>query len=98
LVVLEERARVIGPAKIEGAPDLVIEILSPSSSERDRRLKLELYRSRGVPEYWIVDADARLVEQYRLDAAGSYELLGRHGERLVAATIDGLVVELDRVW
>ena len=68
------------------------------SRDRDRRLKRELYRSRGVPEYWIVDYDARIVEQLGLDASGSYRSAGRFAERIVAATIAGVAVELGKIW
>ena len=55
---------------IEGPPDLVIEILSPSTAARDRGVKLERYRHFGVPEYWIVDLEARAVEVW-LFASGA---------------------------
>jgi Uma2 family endonuclease len=61
---------------IEGAPTLVVEILSPSTREIDRDAKLRLYASYGVPWYWIVDPDSRVVEVYRLEA-GSYTLSKR---------------------
>ena len=51
---------------IEGPPDLVIEILSPSSARQDRGVKRERYAHFGVPEYWIIDAERRRVEVYRL--------------------------------
>jgi Uma2 family endonuclease len=44
---------------------LVIEVLSPSTARLDRRVKRERYQREGVPEYWIVDVDARLVERWR---------------------------------
>lgn len=50
-----------------GAPDMVIEILSPSSSHRDRMLKFNLYLKAGVREYWVVDPDAKLVQVHLLD-------------------------------
>lgn len=50
---------------VEGPPDLVVEVVSPSTSTRDRGLKLERYRHYGVPEYWIVDAEAGTVEAWR---------------------------------
>jgi len=52
----------IGPNNIQGAPDLVIEILSPSTAAQDRGPKLALYERVGVQEYWIADPTARTVE------------------------------------
>lgn len=53
--------------KLHGPPDLVIEVLSPGKAnvERDRDIKLDLYRRQGVAEYWIVDRFQRQVEAYR---------------------------------
>lgn len=51
---------------IEGPPDLVVEILSPSSARQDRGIKRDRYAHFGVPEYWIVDTERRRVEVYRL--------------------------------
>lgn len=51
---------------IEGPPDLVVEVLSPSTARQDRVLKRERYARFGVPEYWIVDPKLRRVEVYRL--------------------------------
>lgn len=60
--VSRDRGHIIEDPWIRGAPDLVAEILSPSTAERDRGLKLKLYRRQGVPEYWIVDPEAETVE------------------------------------
>jgi Uma2 family endonuclease len=49
------------------APDLVVEVLSPSTEARDRSVKMEDYAAHDVAEYWIVDPDAEAVEQYVLD-------------------------------
>jgi Uma2 family endonuclease len=56
---------------IEGPPDLVVEILSPSTAARDRGVKLERYRYFGVPEYWVVDPDARALEVRDLASGAS---------------------------
>ena len=66
------RLKIVREDTIQGAPDLVIEILSRSTARRDRTIKLDLYRRQGVAEYWIVDADAKQVEVW-LFAAGATE-------------------------
>jgi len=55
------------------APDLVVEVLSPSTEKNDRGVKFEDYAAHGVTEYWIVDPDAEILEQYLL-AGDRYEL------------------------
>lgn len=49
---------------IHGAPDLVVEVLSPSTAKNDRRHKMKVYAESGVREYWIVDPANKTVEQY----------------------------------
>ena len=63
----ERRQQIATGTRIYGAPNLVIEILSPGAQnmERDRKVKLKLYDKYGVEEYWIVDTRARAVEVYR---------------------------------
>ena len=50
---------------INGAPDLVIEVVSPSSGVKDRKTKFDLYENRGVGEYWIVNTEEKVIEIYR---------------------------------
>jgi Uma2 family endonuclease len=75
LIVVADPSQVSGRA-IEGAPLLLVEILSPTSIQRDRIVKATRYAALGVPHYWIVDLEARAVECYRL-AGAKYELLAR---------------------
>ncbi len=56
-----------------GAPDLVVEILSPSTSRKDLREKFDLYEKHGVREYWVVDPGNRSIMVYRPDAEGRYD-------------------------
>ena len=63
--VSNERRGIIGDATLRGAPDLVIEIISPSTAGRDRTIKLELYERQGVREYWIVDPDENAIDVWR---------------------------------
>jgi Uma2 family endonuclease len=64
LFVSNERLDIITEKNIQGAPDLVVEILSPSSTSRDKVKKSRLYYKYGVKEYWIVDPDAKIVEVF----------------------------------
>jgi Uma2 family endonuclease len=63
-------------ARDRGSPTLVVEILSPSTTNIDRSTKHQLYRRFEIPYYWIVDPEARIVEAYGL-AEGTYQLLER---------------------
>ena len=62
LFIGTERSGIIGEANIQGAPDFVIEILSPKTREKDLTFKREIYARFGVREYWIVDPDAKTIE------------------------------------
>ena len=70
------RASLVSNRGIEGPPALVIEVLSPSTTEIDRSTKRQLYARHGVPYYWIVDSEGRAVEAYFL-SAGGYQLAAR---------------------
>jgi Uma2 family endonuclease len=62
LFVAQEREHIIGDEKIFGAPDLVIEIVSPGSRRYDYGVKKENYEQAGVREYWLIDQSRRYVE------------------------------------
>ncbi len=65
MFVSTERRGIVEEAGIVGPPDLVVEILSPSTASRDRSIKLRLYERQGVPEYWIVDPDEQAIDVWR---------------------------------
>jgi Uma2 family endonuclease len=75
LFVARERLDIVGRA-IKGAADLVAEVLSESSHERDRIKKRDLYEQHGVKEYWLLDREGGTVEVLIL-ASGEYQLAGR---------------------
>ncbi len=56
--------------RIVGAPDLVVEIVSPASASRDRVAKFNAYREAGVPWYWLIDSQSLTIEEYRLMPEG----------------------------
>ena len=83
--VLQPDVVFFGPARahlidlnraIRQAPDLCVEILSPSTEDADRGRKLQMFARYGVPEYWIVDPVSKTVEVHRLEA-GTYVLVQR---------------------
>jgi Uma2 family endonuclease len=85
----------ITDANIQGAPDLVIEVISPSNSFMDKKQKLELYERFGVPEYLLVDPVGDLVERYRL-VEGKYgrsDIFPWH-EELPLVSLPGLLISL----
>lgn len=79
-----------------GAPDLVIEILSPGTTRRDRDAKYSLYEKAGVREYWIVDAQELYIEVYVLQA-GKFTRQGIYGlgNSFVSPALNGLTLSLD---
>ncbi|HEX9888666.1 MAG TPA: Uma2 family endonuclease [Nitriliruptorales bacterium] len=81
------------------APDLLVEVSSPSTRRLDLIKKRGLYERVGVPEYWFVDLDADVVDVYRLGADGHYgepETVERGG-RLTCSQLPGLDVNVDEV-
>jgi Uma2 family endonuclease len=74
IMIHRNRMHIVTARGIEGAPDLVVEILSPGSRKRDKVTKLKKYAQYGIYEYWIVDSIARTLEQYQLVDTGIYEL------------------------
>lgn len=84
----------------KGAPDLIVEILSPSSLRRDRLVKLRLYQRAGVREYWIVDPENRTVQVFLLDGDGRLCLHEDYGRKDVAKVnvLDGCFIELSKVF
>ena len=86
-----------------GAPDLVIEILSPSTSKKDLNEKYRLYEKHGVREYWVVDPSAWSVAVYRLEAGGSYdsgELRDRLGDvsPIASRVLEGFSVDPEKLF
>jgi Uma2 family endonuclease len=96
VVVLAARTQMITPTKIKGVPDLVVEILSPSTASNDLALKRQLYERTGVAEYWIADPDNHTLTQLVL-VDGRYA--DRHaGDEVRLSVLEGVTVRLAEVW
>ncbi len=78
LFIRAERLHILGREYVEGAPDLVVEVLSPHNWLYDRREKFMAYQEAGVAEYWIVDPRAATIEIFVLEE-GLFTLLGQFG-------------------
>jgi Uma2 family endonuclease len=70
LYISNERREIIHEEQIRGAPDLLIEILSPSTADYDRHYKRTLYARHGAAEYWLVDPDSQTIEVLTLGKRG----------------------------
>ena len=99
LFVLKENERIITRANVQGAPDLVVEILSPSTSRRDWNEKRDLYAKYGVGELWIADPDERVVWVMTL-RDGEYEapVMYRDTQTFGSPTLAGVTIDLRDVF
>ena len=100
LFVSKERAHLLsGGENVRGAPDLVVEILSPATAERDRGYKRALYAKYGVAEYWLVDPASETVWVHRLrngEPAVAHIFAGGHTLR--SPLLPGFALDVDDVF
>ena len=97
----ERRAEIATAKNIQGAPELLVEIGSPSTRTRDETLKRRLYERSGVDEYWIVDPETDVVRVYRRQATTFTrvsELSREAGDVLATPLLPGLELPLSRIF
>jgi Uma2 family endonuclease len=85
---------------VKGAPDLVVEIISPSTAKRDITTKYELYQRHGVKEYWLMYPNDRTLLVYRLSDDGIYvlpEVFGE-GDTVPVPLLGDLVIDMGKVF
>ncbi len=99
LFVARDRLEIIGTANVQGGPDLAIEILSPSTKERDRVAKRRVYSKYGVREYWIVDPATKTVE-IAVNKSGSLTTCGVYHDNgiVFSPSFPTLKVDLDALF
>jgi Uma2 family endonuclease len=101
LFVAAEHADRITRKNIRGAPDLVIEILSPSTRKTDEVIKRKLFERFGVAEYWVVDPELETVKVYRRAEKGFArvaELSKEAGEMLTTPLLPGFAAPLEKIF
>ena len=99
LYLSKEHRDLLTLKNVQGAPDLVVEILSPSTRSRDKRLKRDVYERAGVREYWTIDPDHDVVDVYRRTGAGAFDdpiRLERTGS-LTTPLLPGLELLLEKM-
>jgi len=97
LVWVSERHSERIARRLEGAPDLAVEVLSPSTARRDRGEKLRLYAESGIPEYWIVDPEAATIE-FLVLRDGRYEVHLALDGVYRSPVIPELELDVERFW
>jgi Uma2 family endonuclease len=95
LVVLSNRLQLMGPQRLEGPADLVIEIASPG--RLDLRKKLPRYHEARIPEIWIVDPYARTIRVDTVEAGG-YQTRNHTAGALASAVVPGFWIDVAWLW
>jgi Uma2 family endonuclease len=99
IFIAHDRAHIITERAIEGAPTLVVEILSPTTQQTDRVTKAQLYAKYSVPQYWLIDPERKVLEAYEL-SGGQYKLVIRvqDAEVFTSAVFPGLSFQINDLW
>ena len=99
LYVSGQQRQIIRHERIHGSPTLVVEVISPSSGRKDRLQKMRIYQDAGIEHYWLVDPAEKTLECFSL-RDGFYARVagGMEAEVIEHPELDGLKVELGRLW
>ena len=99
LFISTPRLHIIGEKNIQGMPDLIVEILSPSTQRRDRVLKLKTYARHGLAHYWILDPEQETLEAFELEGS-TYRLVEALSGKasFEPSLFPGLTIDLAEIW
>ena len=99
MFISSERAGIVTTANIQGAPDLIVEIRSDSTAERDETLKRQLYEECSVQEYWLVDPETKTITVLLLGEDGYAEAATyTEGHTLTSPMLEGFAANLDEIF
>ncbi|MBW3631437.1 MAG: Uma2 family endonuclease [Chloroflexi bacterium] len=98
IIILPDRRPIVTGERVEGAPSLVVEILSPSTRTVDRTTKRDVYALYGVPEYWLVDTEARTVTLCSDPHDGRYRVERVTRDSAISEIIPGMTVDLTELF
>jgi Uma2 family endonuclease len=98
IFIRQDRLHILGDKTIDGAPDLIVEILSPGTRRRDLNTKRALYARFGVQEYWIVDLEARTVTVLALVGEAYQPVLAGEGGSIFSRVLPGLSLTREDVF
>jgi Uma2 family endonuclease len=98
LFVSNARADRVRENHVEGAPDMIMEIVSPESEARDWRIKYLEYEAAGVREYWVIDPMSEHVELYVLTDKQNYEQIAELDGWLVSSAVTGFRLKTAWLW
>jgi len=96
LFVTKNRLHIVKHTVCDGAPDLVLEIVSPDSTDRDLRDKFREYEKAGVREYWIINPLAKTIRAYELGGGKTYKEIAESDGKLASKVMKGFF--LRRAW
>lgn len=86
-------------ARIDGAPTIAVEVISPSSSRKDRLQKMQIYQKYGVQHYWLVNPEEKTIECFALrDNAYAFVAGGMDDETVEHPDFAGLSIHLKKMW
>ena len=97
IVVICDRS-IIGGTGCSGVPDMVVEILSPSTASYDRITKFNLYRQYGICEYWIADPKSKIVSVHLLDNGRYYITRYAETDTVPVQVLEGCTINLPEVF
>ena len=99
LFVSKGRLQIITSENVQGSPDLIVEILSPSTANTDRDQKFKIYQEAKVSHYWIIDPAAQTLEEYILPSDGYCRCTSHvSNDKFHPSLFPELVIRLEELW